>query len=155
MAGAARSETPAGGVVVMGWSNGGSTVLASAATGVMPPGLVRGFVAFYPGCNPYADREGWAPSAPILIVMGEADDWTPAAPCIRLAARFPERITLVLHPGAYHDFDSPNLPVQVRRGLAFSANGDGVAHVGTNPAAREAALQDVPAWIRALPPATR
>lgn len=145
--------TPAGGVVVMGWSNGGSTVLAAAARGVMPPGQVRGYVAFYPGCRAYADRAGWAPGAPMLIVMGEDDDWTPAAPCRVLAARYPGQIKLVLFPGAYHDFDAPDSPVRVRQGLAYTANGNGAAHAGTNPAAREAALRDVPAWIAALPPA--
>jgi len=144
---AAQPGTPPGGIVVMGWSNGGSTVLAAAAQGVMPPGIVRAFVAFYPGCQSYADRPEWSPSAPMLIVMGEADDWTPAEPCRRLAARFPDRIKLVLYPGAYHDFDAPNRPVTIRRSLAYTANGDGVAHVGTNPAAREAALRDVPLWI--------
>lgn len=150
----ARPNTPAGGVVVMGWSNGGSTVLAAAAEGVLPRGSVRGFVALYPGCGAYAREAGWAPSAPLLIVMGEDDDWTPAAPCRELAARFPERIKLVLYPGAYHDFDAPGRPVTVRRGLAFTANRDGVAHAGTNPAAREAALRDVPVWIAALPTAS-
>ncbi len=135
----------------MGWSNGGSTVLASAATGVMPPGLVRGFVAFYPGCRIYAQRSDWAPSAPLLIVMGEADDWTPAAPCRALAARFPDRIKLVLYPGAYHDFDAPNLPVRVRHNLAYTGSTPGEAHVGTNEPGRAAALRDVPAWVAALP----
>ncbi len=147
---AAQPGTPAGGVVVLGWSNGGSTVLAAAAEGVMPPGLVRGFVAFYPGCRAYAERAEWAPSAPLLIVMGEEDDWTPAEPCRRLAARFPGRITLVLYPGAYHDFDAPGRPVVTRTGLASTAHGDGAAHVGTDPAAREAALRLVPAWIGGL-----
>lgn len=149
---AAQPDTPKGGVVVVGWSNGGSTVLAAAAEGVMPPGLVRGFVAFYPGCRVYAEKPGWAPSAPMLIVMGEDDDWTPAAPCRTLAERFPDRIRLVLYPGAYHDFDAPNQPVRIRQGLAYTANQNGAAHVGTNPVAREAALRDVPAWIAALPP---
>ena len=148
----AQPGTPPGGIVVMGWSNGGSTVLAAAAEGVMPPGLVRGFVAFYPGCTPYARRQNWAPSAPLLIVMGEDDDWTPAAPCQALAARFPDRIKLVLYPGAYHDFDAPNRPVVTRTGLAFTANGNGAAHAGTNPAARDAVLKLVPEWIAALPP---
>ena len=148
---AARPETPGGGVVVLGWSNGGSTVLASAAVGVMPKGLVRGFVAFYPGCRVYAER-AWQPSAPLLIVMGEADDWTPAAPCRVLAERFPKMIKLVLFPGAYHDFDAPGRPVRIRQGLAFTAGGNGSAHVGTNPEAREAALREVPAWIGGLAP---
>lgn len=146
---AARPETPAGGVVVIGWSNGGSTVLAAAAVGLMPKGLVRGFVAFYPGCRVYAER-AWQPSAPLLIVMGDSDDWTPAAPCRVLAERFPTLIKLVLYPGAYHDFDAPGRPVRVRQGLAFTAGGNGAAHVGTNPEAREAALREVPAWIAGL-----
>ena len=151
----AQPGTPAGGAVVIGWSNGGSTVLAAATPGVMPPGLVRGFVAFYPGCSRYARLEGWTPSAPMLIVMGEDDDWTPAAPCRQLAEQHPGRIKLVLYPGAYHDFDAPNQPVTIRSGLASTAGAAGNAHVGTNPAAREAALRDVPAWIAALPPVTR
>ena len=149
---AAQPGTPPGGVVVMGWSNGGSTVLAAAAEGVMPPGLVRGFVAFYPGCRLYAQRPGWAPSAPLLIVMGEDDDWTPAAPCQDLAARFPTQIKLVLYPGAYHDFDVPNRPVVTRTGLAFTANRNGIAHAGTNEPARNAALKLVPEWITTLKP---
>ena len=149
---AAQPGTPPGGIVVVGWSNGGSTVLAAAQQGVMPPGLVRAFVAFYPGCTRYTRLQGWTPSAPLLIVMGEADDWTPAAPCRQLAAMHPDRIKLVLYPGAYHDFDAPNYAVVTRTGLAFTANGDGTAHVGTQPAAREAALKDVPAWIAGIPP---
>lgn len=150
---AVQPGTPPGGAVVMGWSNGGSTALAAAGQGVMPAGLVRGYVAFYPGCRAVLERGTWSPAGPILIVMGEDDDWTPAAPCRALAARFPDRITLVLYPGAYHDFDVPNRPIVVRTGLAFTAHGDGTAHAGTNEAGRAAALAFVPRWIAALPPA--
>lgn len=150
---AVQPGTPPGGAVVLGWSNGGSTTLAAAGEGVMPPGLVRGYVALYPGCRGVLERGTWSPAAPILIVMGEDDDWTPAAPCRALAARFPGQITLVLYPGAYHDFDQPNRPVVIRTGLAFTANGDGTAHDGTNEAARAAAFELVPRWIAALPPA--
>lgn len=149
---AAQPGTPPGGLVVMGWSNGGSTVLATAEQGVVPPGLVRGYVAMYPGCASYARRAGWIPAAPILIMMGADDDWTPAAPCKELAARFPEKIKLVLFPGAYHDFDAPNRPVTTRRGLATTANKNGTAQAGTNPEARQAALRDIPTWINNLPP---
>ncbi len=48
---AAQPGTPAGGVVLLGWSNGGSTTLWTAdAARALPPGLFRRFVAFYPGC---------------------------------------------------------------------------------------------------------
>jgi len=141
--------TPPGGVVVMGWSNGGSTVLAAAAEGVMPKGAVRGFVAFYPGCRAYADRADWAPSAKLLILIGVDDDWTPAEPCRRLAARFPEEITLVEYAGAYHDFDVPDYPLRTRTGLAYTAHGTGVARAGTNSAARTDAIAHVLAFLAA------
>ncbi len=48
--------------------------------------------------------------APLLILIGEKDDWTPAAPCVKLAAstratEHPAAITVV-YPGAHHAFDS-------------------------------------------------
>jgi len=144
---AAQPQTPPGGVAVMGWSNGGSTVLAAAAEGVMRPGLVRGFVALYPGCRAFAERKNWAPSAPILILMGESDDWTPAAPCHELAARFPDRITLVTYPDTFHDFDVPGHPVRARSGLAYTAGQSGVAHTGTNEASRADAIARVLAFL--------
>ena len=136
-------------MVLLGWSDGGSTVLAAANS--LPTGLVRGIVAFYPGCRFYADKADWRPGAPILIVMGEADDWTPAAPCHRLAARFPGQIQLVTYPGAYHDFDVADRPIRIQRGLATTANGNGTAHTGTDPAARADVLRRVPAFIATLP----
>lgn len=146
---ASQPWAPAGGVVVIGWSHGGATVLATAK-GVTPRETIRGFVAFYPGCRAYAERNDWAPAAPLLILIGADDDWTPAEPCRRLAARFPDLITLVEYPGAYHDFDVPDRPVVTRTGLAYTANGTGVAHVGTDPAAREDAIRRVLAFLDTL-----
>ena len=80
--------------------------------------------------------------------MGEADDWTAAAPCRTLAERSPE-ITLVTYPGAYHDFDVADRPVKLRAGTANTASGE--AHTGSDPAAREDVLRRVPAFIAALP----
>ena len=154
----AQPGVPPGGVVVMGFSNGGSTVLATARAGRddLPAGLVRGFVAFYPGCGYYADRRGadqgrWTPAAPLLLLMGADDDWTPAAPCRALADDNPGRVEATFYPGAYHDFDAPDRPVWERRGLAFTANHNGLAHTGTNPAARADAMRRVPAFLDALP----
>jgi acetyl esterase/lipase len=47
--------------------------------------------------------------APLLILIGEKDDWTPAAPCVKLAAstRATEHpVTIMIYPGAHHSFDS-------------------------------------------------
>src|ERR1700733_10639090 len=104
----------AGGVALLGFSNGGSTVLATAAMRPdLPPGLFTRFVALYPGCRARLRDPHWAPSGPMLILIGQMDDWTPAAPCEALAKRFPDRIRLVAYPGAWHDFDAPGDPVHV------------------------------------------
>ena len=144
---AARPGTPPGGVVIVGWSNGGATTLSAGTDRPeLPRGLIRGLVAFYPGCA--AGRtSGWKPAAPLLVLVGDADDWTPAKPCEAVASAVGSLMTLVTYPGAYHDFDVPDYPLRTR-----SAS-NGQVHVGTDPAARDDALRRVPAFITALPPA--
>jgi dienelactone hydrolase len=141
---AARPDVRPDRIALMGFSNGGSTVLHAAEA----PGFAA-FVALYPGCRPLLARRGWAPAAPMLLLIGEADDWTPPGPCAALAAAHP-RITHHAYPGAHHGFDAPNSPVRVLEGVAFSATGTGRVHVGTNPAAREDALSRVPAFLAAV-----
>ena len=141
-----QPETPPGAIDLIGWSNGGSTVLETArAAGDLPPGLFGRFVAFYPGCPTKDEDPDWKPVAPLMILMGEDDDWTPAPPCHEFASRFPDEITLVAYAGTYHDFDAPNRPVHIRAGAATTATGH--AHVGTNDPAREDALARVPKWL--------
>ena len=136
------------GIALLGWSNGGGTVLATARVAPdLPPGLFQRFVAFYPGCRLRARDPNWKPAAPLMILVGAADDWTPAEPCQRLAARYPGMITLAVYPGAYHDFDAPDQPVRVLSGLTTPPSGTGRAHAGTDPAARQDALQRVPAFL--------
>jgi len=72
---------------LLGWSHGGSAVLSATdaghpeVAGATPRPVLA--VAFYPGCAA-ALAEGWRPVAPLLLLVGEADDWTPAASCQRL-----------------------------------------------------------------------
>jgi dienelactone hydrolase len=142
----ARPGTPPGGVALIGWSNGGGTVLSTADAAVpVPKGLFREFAAFYPGCPSPGEDLKWEPSAPLMILVGEDDDWTPAPPCHDLAARYPKEITLVAYPGTYHDFDAPDRPVKVRDGTATTATG--TAHVGTNEPARQDAMERLPRWL--------
>jgi dienelactone hydrolase len=123
-------------VAVMGGSHGGSTTLAALYEPVLatnPLAEVKrdGFaagIALYPGCaapygswsttrangatGPLTGHTGvFKPIAPLLILVGEKDDWTPAEPCRWLAddARahgYP--VELTIYPGARHSFDSPN-----------------------------------------------
>ena len=96
-------------------------------------------VAFYPGCRARAARaDAYRPYAPTLILIGELDDWTPAAPCKALAEVVSARgdpLAIVVYPDSYHDFDSPGLKPRVRKEVPNGANpGQGV----TVPANAEA-----------------
>lgn len=146
-----RPGTPPGGVVLMGWSDGGSTVLAAGRDLAEHRGLIRGLVAFYPGCRASANLGGWRPAAPMLLLHGEADDWTPIAPCRALAQEVGPAITFVAYPGAWHNFDV-DIPVRQMRNIPSSQRGDGIVHTGGDPAARADALARVPAFLAALPP---
>lgn len=142
---------------LLGWSHGGGTVVrsvdakAEARPASLPHGGFRAAVAFYPGCpDPKKSKPGreWRGAAPLLILIGEAEDWTPVAPCRNLAeaaAKRSEDVTLQTYAGAYHAFDSPNPGIHVRTGLATAPNGK--AHVGQDPAARADAIKRVPAFL--------
>jgi dienelactone hydrolase len=145
-----QAFTPKGGILLLGWSDGGTTVLATISQAPdLPAGLIRGGVAFYPACTRTVKNVQWHPSAALLILMGAADDWTPPAPCQKLAAESPQ-ISITLFPGAYHDFDVPNDPVHTIKGLPYTKNGGGMAHAGENMAARIAAQKIVPQFFAGL-----
>ena len=110
-------------VGLMGGSHGGSTTLASMAARQNAWDLLArekraGFaaaVALYPSCGVtlgtwHADGAGTYRSvAPLLILIGEKDDWTPVPPCVKLAAstRATEHpVAITVYPGAHHSFDS-------------------------------------------------
>ncbi|WP_424811068.1 dienelactone hydrolase family protein [Roseococcus sp. YIM B11640] len=119
------------GVVLIGWSHGGTTTLA--AWNSAPPGLVRAAVALYPGCGrgsgpPVPAVQG---TAPLLMLLGQLDDWTPAAPCEQVATLAPRLITRVTFPGAHHSFDGLSGGIRQRH----LPNGNTVS-LGPDPAAR-------------------
>ena len=57
--------------------------------------------------RPPDEDPSWKPSAPMMILMGEDDDWAPVPPCHDLPARYPNAITFVAYPARNHDFDAP------------------------------------------------
>jgi dienelactone hydrolase len=117
-------------VAVMGGSHGGSSTLETIADVPQNRGhdgaQFAAAIALYPGCGrnvggwrvtrangghevvSYADA--FKPQAPLLILIGERDDWTPAEHCQKLAAAAQEAgypVEIVVYPGAQHSFDSP------------------------------------------------
>jgi dienelactone hydrolase len=122
---AARREVDRTRIVVIGWSHGGSALLAALnhRIGVQPL-QARAAVAFYPGCTPYARTEGsYLPVAPLLILIGALDDLTPPAPCVELGKWTP-KVSVVVLPGSHHGFDHPSSQVRshaLARDRAYAA----------------------------------
>ena len=137
-------------LALLGWSNGGSTVLAAtnrlhsavARAAVAP----RVAVAFYPGCEAELARR-YASTAPTLLLVGESDDWTPAQPCRELAGIAGSGLTLLAYAGAFHGFDS-TAPLRVRHDVPNGMRpGQGVT-VGGDGAAREASQREMLEFLR-------
>jgi dienelactone hydrolase len=114
---AGRPDVNAGAIAVIGFSHGAWTALNAAAANqpslrvarerFSAQGSLAAFIALYPPCRDTATATFIAPT---LILIGQLDDWSPAAECERLAATprpaTPE-VRLVEYPDAYHHFDEP------------------------------------------------
>lgn len=92
-------------IAVMGWSHGGNSTLETAKRVSIEEKPFSAAIAFYPYCGHYQLSYF---NAPLLILVGEKDDWTPASLCT--SALPPEGTTtheliLKVYPGAYHTFD--------------------------------------------------
>lgn len=127
-------------IALIGWSHGGSTTLWTSDAGFRAAPALKAAIAFYPGCRLPAKDANWRPGPPLTILIGDADDWTPIAPCRDLATRHPV-VKLIEYPGAVHGFDAPNSKLRVRSGLGLAKGGQ--AKVGTDPKARAAAIDEV------------
>lgn len=144
---AGQPQVDATRTALLGWSNGGSAVLAATnlrhpavralqqAAGAPPrPRLA---VAFYPGCEADLQR-GYQPMAPLVLMLGLADDWTPAQPCLDLAQGSAD-ITVHAWEGAYHGFDG-TAPFRLRADVPNGAHPGAGVHVGGHAKARQASV---------------
>jgi dienelactone hydrolase len=118
-------EVRADRVAAIGWSQGGVYAMAvingpsldrARRRGVALP--VTGFAAgvgVYPGgCFSLV---GERVVRPLLVLIGEADDWTPAAKCREMVEAMRGRgadATIVTYPGAYHYFDVEGQRLEVQ-----------------------------------------
>ena len=102
-------------VGVIGFSHGGWAVLKALLAGLVRRPSEPAFaaaVAFYPGCDP-RDPPGAPLETDTLILIGDADDWTPMALCARWgdAVRTNGHVVqMKVYPGARHGFDAPHPP---------------------------------------------
>ena len=135
-------------IAVLGWSHGGSAVLAglnakeaAVAGRKAAADYFRAGVAFYPGCSDSLHvKPGYSLAAPLTLFIAGSDDWTPPGPCVSLAGRLRdagEPVEITVYADTYHGFDAPGSAQQRQRlEVPNGVNpGKGVT-VGSNPAAR-------------------
>jgi dienelactone hydrolase len=149
-------------VGLMGNSHGGRTTLAALVVPTKGGKLVEarrdGFVAglaLYPRCStsygswkvtraqgasgPVTGYGGvYKTVAPLLILSGALDDWTPAEPCrvmVETARAAGQPLAIKIYPGAHHGFDSA-APVRfvAERGNPDSPTGKGATTGGNREA---------------------
>jgi dienelactone hydrolase len=140
-------------VGIMGGSHGGSSALAamSAQEREAAAGAGAGFaaaVALYPRCA--ASPGGYRPAAPVLILIGDKDDWTPAEPCRRLveaARQAGHPAAIKIYPGVHHSFDSPNPVRYVGTRINPSVPGGRGATTGGDAAAWADSIREVTAFF--------
>jgi dienelactone hydrolase len=136
-------------VAAVGWSQGGVYAMAvvngpslerARKRGVELPAV--GFaaaVAIYPDCMSLVNE---LVIRPLLVLIGGADDWTPAVQCERMATAMKSRradVSLVVYPGAYHYFDVEGRRQEV---LADVENEFKAGGYGATVAYQEAAAKD-------------
>lgn len=143
-----QRDVDAGRIGILGWSHGGGSVLATISR---LPKSDKGYaaaVAFYPGCTSKSKApQKFHPYAPLLVLIGESDDWTPAGACKVLTAAVAARgepMRIVTYPDTYHDFDNPGITkMRVRKEVPNGVHpGKGVT-TAPNPQARENARKRV------------
>lgn len=118
---AGRGDVEARCIALVGWSHGAMTAVA-------------GVVAFYRGCSALRGQP-FTPQVPLLLLLGERDDWTPPQ------ADF----ALKVYSDSQHGFDSAG-PVRLRHGV----DPRGVP-TGGNPAARVQSQQEMDAFLARVP----
>jgi dienelactone hydrolase len=115
-------------VAVMGFSQGGWSVLAALEKNGVEQRSSEKFragIALYPLCR----FSTGLTTVPVLVLIGDADNWTPSADCEAMAAgrtelgapRMPgdrSMIELVIYPGAHHGFDLLDLSLAPERGVS-------------------------------------
>jgi dienelactone hydrolase len=136
-------------VSLLGWASGASALLW-AVRPQLPDHVdpdFRSAIAFYPDCRASSGL-GWSARVPTLVLIGSKDDVFSPPACRQMidGARGRSALTrIVVYPGAYHDFDSVNLPLHAVAGVDAAAPERG--HVGSDPDARANAQKLVADWL--------
>lgn len=143
-----RPEIAADRVGVMGFSNGGVVVLDAAIAYwnerlTDPPLRFRASIALYPECR---NQIAGSYRIPVLILIGDRDDWTLAESCEALLRRrdpTSSPVELRIYPGGFHAFDDLSSGAYLPHVRNINSPTGYGASVGGDPHSIERAKADV------------
>jgi dienelactone hydrolase len=145
-------------VAAVGWSQGAVYALAvingpsldrakQRGVAIPAPGFAAA-IGFYADCHSLIAEQV---TRPLLVLIGSADDWTPAVKCEQMATAMRSRgadVTLVVYPGAYHYFDVEGQRLEVLAGVENDNTPTGLgATVSYQPAAAKDAYVQVERFL--------
>lgn len=138
-----RDDVDADRIGIIGWSHGATMTLETVSRRGLAHGRDPTFsiaMTFFPFCMP--DRRF---DLPVLILIGEADDWSPASRCRDLAGQNEASgmITLVTYPRVFHAFDL----MEVAEGFAAQGPNQMQYWVKYDPQAHQDAILRVRAFL--------
>lgn len=137
-------------IFLLGLSDGGSAALLSAKGG--PVDHFRAIASYYPDCGKLLGGVGYVYKSPIIVFVGEKDDWTPPAECIK--SKSPGVVTgaefeVISYPNAYHGFDQPR---PMRKVLGYTMAYDRGATVDSRKRYIEFFIRNLTTELKAAPP---
>jgi dienelactone hydrolase len=154
-----RPDVVPGRIAAIGFSQGGGYAMSvingpsierARGRGVRLPATgYAAAIAVYPGgCEHYANEQVLRP---LLVLIGAADDWTPAPRCEAMVSALNGRganASIVLYPGAYHYFDVEGLALTVLPDVGNDSKPGGRgATVGYDAAAAADARRRIDAFL--------
>jgi dienelactone hydrolase len=97
-------------IFLLGLSDGANAALLSAKGGAI--GQFRAIAAYYPDCERLLAGVGYVYKSPTIVFVGERDDWTPPAECIK--SKSPGVVTgaefeVISYSNAHHGFDQQHV----------------------------------------------
>ncbi len=143
-------------IAVAGWSLGGGMALYAAWEPIietLSPNSARfaAHMPVYPACHIKTEDNRWSP-APICLLMGEAEDYTPAAPAINMVNDINAhggKAEIILYPDSYHSFDSTDaveylpdvIALPPTRNITVTREGRMITDKGDDLSTREARIE--------------
>ena len=112
-------------IAIVGWSLGGGTALFSGwntlIEAINPQYNFAAHLSYYPPCVAIPDNLDFT-TAPIHILIGEIDDWTPSFACEELVLKLNKKgydAAITVFENSHHSFDSELELIEVGNGYSL------------------------------------